>query len=63
MKTLYHTAAIALLTIILISMSLIEIRTHVFEQLVGSYLNSQNESRERLDRFVDQEIRTGQALE
>ena len=63
MKTLYHTAAIALLTIVLISMSLIEIRTHVFEQLVGSYLNSQNESRERLDRFVDQEIRTGQALE
>lgn len=63
MKNLYHAALILLLTVILISLSLAEIRSHFIERFVGSYMNSSNEDRERFERFVDQEIRTNQALE
>ncbi len=63
MKTLYHAVATASLTVILIAMGLVEIRWHLIERFVGSYMEARNESRDRLDRFVDQEVRTNQALE
>ncbi len=55
--------ATASLTVILISLGLVEIRWHLIERFVGSYMDSRNETRDRFERFVDQEIRTNQALE
>ena len=63
MKILYHAVATASLTVILISLGLVEIRWHLIERFVGSYMDSRNETRDRFERFVDQEIRTNQALE
>lgn len=63
MKNLYHAALTMLLTVIFILLSLAEIRSHFIERFVGSYMNSRNETRDRFERFVDQEIRTNQALE
>ena len=63
MKNLLHAVPAALLTVALIAMGLVEIRWHVIERFVGAYMDARNDSRDRLDRFVDQEIRTNQALE
>ena len=63
MKTLYHAVATASLTVILISLGMVELRWHLIERFVGSYMDSRNETRDRFERFVDQEIRTNQALE
>ncbi len=63
MKNLIQSVPAALLTVALIAMGLVEIRWHVIERFVGAYMESRNDSRDRLDRFVDQEIRTNQALE
>ncbi len=63
MKNLLHAVPAALLTVALIAMGLAEIRWHVIERFVGAYMDARNDSRDRLDRFVDQEIRTNQALE
>ena len=63
MKNLLHAAPAALLIVALIAMGLVEIRWHVIERFVGAYMDARNDSRDRLDRFVDQEIRTNQALE
>ena len=63
MKILHHAVATASLTVILISLGLVEIRWHLIERFVGSYMDSRNETRDRFERFVDQEIRTNQALE
>jgi hypothetical protein len=38
-------------------------RWHVIERFVGAYMDARNDSRDRLERFVDQESRTNQALE
>lgn len=63
MKNLLQAVPAALLTVALIAMGLAEIRWHVIERFVGAYMDARNDSRDRLDRFVDQEVRTNQALE
>ncbi len=63
MKNLLHAVPAVLLTVALIAMGLAEIRWHVIERFVGAYMDARNDSRDRLDRFVDQEVRTNQALE
>ncbi len=63
MKNLYHAMATASLVVILFTLALVEIRWHAIERFVGSYMDFRNESRDRLERFVDQEIRTNEALE
>ncbi len=63
MKNPIHAALIALLAVMLIAAGLVEIRWHVIERFIGAYMDARNDSRERLERFVDQESRTNQALE
>ena len=63
MKNPIHAALIALLAVALIAAGLVEIRWHVIERFIGAYMDARNDSRERLERFVDQESRTNQALE
>ncbi len=63
MKNLIHAWPAALLTVALIAVALVEIRWHAIERFVGAYMDARNDSRDRLDRFVDQEIRTNEALE
>ncbi len=63
MKNPIHAALIALLAVALIAAGLVEIRWHVIERFIGAYMDARNDSRERLERFVDQESRTTQALE
>ncbi len=63
MKNLIHAALTALLAVALIAVGLVEIRWHVIERFIGAYMDARNDSRDRLERFVDQESRTNQALE
>ena len=63
MNNLIRAVPAALLTVALIALGLVEIRWHVIERFVGAYMDARNDSRDRLERFVDQEIRTNQALE
>jgi len=63
MKNPIHAALIALLAVMLIAAGLVEIRWHVIERFIGAYMDARNDSRERLERFVNQESRTNQALE
>lgn len=63
MKNPIHAALTALLAVALIAVGLVEIRWHVIERFIGAYMDARNDSRDRLERFVDQESRTNQALE
>lgn len=63
MKNLIRAMPAALLAVALIAVALAEIRWHVIERFVGAYMDARNDSRDRLERFVDQEIRTNQAFE
>lgn len=63
MKNAIHAALTASLAVALVAAVLAEIRWHVFERFVGAYMDARNDSRDRLERFVDQESRTSQALE
>ena len=63
MKNPIHAALTALLAVALIAVGLVEIRWHVIERFIGAYMDARNDSRERLERYVDQESRTNLALE
>lgn len=63
MKNVIHAALTASLAVALVAVGLAEMRWHVIERFVGAYMDARNDSRDRLDRFVDQESRTNQALE
>ncbi|MCY3713162.1 MAG: hypothetical protein OXH02_07725 [Gemmatimonadetes bacterium] len=63
MKNVIHAALIASLAVALVAVGLVELRWHVIERFVGAYMDARNDSRDRLERFVDQESRTNQALE
>lgn len=63
MKNVIHAVLIALLAIALVAVGLVELRWHVIERFAGAYMDARNDSRDRLERFVDQESRTNQALE
>ncbi|MCY3771493.1 MAG: hypothetical protein OXG98_05680 [Gemmatimonadetes bacterium] len=63
MKNLIHAVPAALLTVALIAVGLVEVRWHVIERFVGAYMDARNDSRDRLERFVNQETQTNQALE
>lgn len=63
MKNLIRAVPAALLAVALIAVGVVEIRWHVIERSVGAYMDARNDTRDRLERFVDQEIRTNQALE
>ncbi|MXX04468.1 MAG: hypothetical protein F4X08_04565 [Gemmatimonadetes bacterium] len=63
MKNVIHAVLIALLAIALVAVFLVELRWHVIERFAGAYMDARNDSRDRLERFVDQESRTNQALE
>ena len=63
MKNVIHAVLIALLAIALVAVGLVELRWHVIERSAGAYMDARNDSRDRLERFVDQESRTNQALE
>lgn len=63
MKNVIHAALTASLAVALVAVGLVEMRWHVIERFVGAYMDARNDSRDRLDRFVDQESRTNQALE
>lgn len=63
MKNVIHAALNALLAVALVAVGLVEIRWHVIERFVGAYMDARNDSRDRLERFVDQESRTNLALE
>ena len=63
MKNLIHAALTALLAVALVAVGLVEIRWHVIERFIGAYMDARNDSRDRLERFVDQESRTNEALE
>ena len=63
MKNVIHAALIASLAAALVAVVLVEMRWHVIEQFAGAYMDFRNDSRDRLERFVDQESRTNQALE
>ena len=63
MKNVIHAALTASLAAALVAVGLVELRWHVIERFVGAYMDARNDSRDRLERFVDQESRTNQALE
>ena len=63
MKNPIRAVLIALLAVVLFASGLVEIRWHVIERFIGAYMDARNESRDRLERFVDQESRTNQAME
>lgn len=63
MKNVIHATLTASLAAALVAVGLAEMRWHVIERFVGAYMDARNDSRDRLDRFVDQESRTNQALE
>lgn len=63
MKNVIHAALTASLAVALVAVGLVELRWHVIERFVGAYMDARNDSRDRLERFVDQESRTNQALE
>ena len=63
MKNLIHAVPAALLAVALIAVGVVEVRWHVIERFVGAYMDARNDSRDRLERFVDQEIQTNQALD
>lgn len=63
MKNVIHAALTASLAVALVAVCLVELRWHVIERFVGAYMDARNDSRDRLERFVDQESRTNQALE
>ena len=63
MKNVIHAALTASLAVALVAAALVEMRWHVVERFVGAYMDARNDSRDRLERFVDQESRTNQALE
>ena len=54
---------IAILCVLPLIAILIELQWHYVERIVGSYLETHNAERGRLERFVQQEIQTSQALE
>lgn len=63
MKNVIHAALTASLAVALVAVGLVELRWHVIERFAGAYMDARNDSRDRLERFVDQESRTNQALE
>ncbi|MDE2825091.1 MAG: hypothetical protein OXI89_02390 [Gemmatimonadota bacterium] len=63
MKNVIHAVLIALLAVALVAVGLVELRWHFIERFAGAYMDARNDSRDRLERFVDQESRTNQALE
>ncbi len=63
MKNVIHAALTASLAVAPVAVGLVEMRWHVIERFVGAYMDARNDSRDRLERFVDQESRTNQALE
>ena len=63
MKNVIHAVLTASLAVALVAVGLVEMRWHVIERFVGAYMDARNDSRDRLERFVDQESRTNQALE
>lgn len=54
---------IAVMCIVPMLAVLAELQWHYVEHIIGGYLESHNAERERLERFVQQEIQTSQALE
>lgn len=63
MKNVIHAALTASLAVALVAVGLVELRWHFIERFVGAYMDARNDSRDRLERFIDQESRTNQALE
>ena len=59
-KTIILIAVMCVLPLLSIG---VELRWHFAERIIGSYLESRNAERDRLERFVQQEIQTSQALE
>ncbi len=63
MKNLIRAVPAILLTGALIALCLVELRWHFIERVAGAYMNVRNDSRDQLDRFVEQEVQTSEALE
>lgn len=63
MKNVIQAVLTASLAVALVAVGLVEMRWHVIERFVGAYMDARNDSRDRLERFVDQESRTNLALE
>ena len=59
-KTIILIAMMCVLPLLSIG---VELKWHYAERIIGSYLESRNAERDRLERFVRQEIQTSQALE